>query len=375
MLLSRDFPSALVRVLQAGLAGFLLICLTITLLGGDPAWAANRVSRLPQGNAITDGKAILRYALPIDNETVRELQADLEDIADQLRAKRWGSVQRDLSRAARLVSDRSNALLQSVSDAKQVEAKALISQIQSKISEIQAAAEAQDKELTWETRRSALLLVGQLEELMVDGFPFEIPEEFDDLPRLLGRATVEMKTDRGTMRIVLDGYSAPITAGNFADLAQRGFYDGLPIIRAEEFYVVQSGDPEGPAEGFIDPKTGAYRAIPMEILVQGDDSPIYGYTLEDVGRYREQPVLPFSAYGALALARPSDDPNGGSSQFFFLRFEPELTPAGLNLLDGRYAVFGYLVEGEETLDKLKQGDRILSVKVIEGANNLVNPTA
>jgi len=41
------------------------------------------------------------------------------------------------------------------------------------------------------------------------------------------------------------------------------------------------------------------------------------------------------------MARPESDPNGGSSQFSFL-FEPELSPAGRNLLDGRYSVFGYL---------------------------------
>jgi peptidylprolyl isomerase len=73
------------------------------------------------------------------------------------------------------------------------------------------------------------------------------------------------------------------------------------------------------------------------------------------------------------MARPESQPNGGSSQFFFFLFEPELTPAGLNLLDGRYAVFGYVVEGQEVLDKLKQGDVIESAKVIDGAENLVQP--
>jgi len=71
------------------------------------------------------------------------------------------------------------------------------------------------------------------------------------------------------------------------------------------------------------------------------------------------------------MARPESDPNGGSSQFSF--FEPELTPAGRNLLDGRYSVFGYLTEGKEVLEELKAGDKIISAKVIQGAENLVQP--
>ena len=47
------------------------------------------------------------------------------------------------------------------------------------------------------------------------------------------------------MRIVVDGYNAPVTAGNFVDLVQRGFYDGMAIQRADGF-VVQTGDPDGP---------------------------------------------------------------------------------------------------------------------------------
>ena len=63
------------------------------------------------------------------------------------------------------------------------------------------------------------------------------------------------------------------------------------------------------------------------------------------------------------------------NQFFFFLFEPELTPAGRNLLDGRYAVFGYLIDGKEILDKLKEGDEIESATVIQGIENLVQPSA
>ncbi|MEM9246850.1 MAG: hypothetical protein AAGA67_14085, partial [Cyanobacteria bacterium P01_F01_bin.153] len=62
-------------------------------------------------------------------------------------------------------------------------------------------------------------------------------------------------------------------------------------------------------------------------------------------------------------------------QFFFL-FEPELTPAGANLLDGRYAVFGYTISdknGKPVLDKMRAGDKVISAKVVSGAENLVQP--
>ena len=47
------------------------------------------------------------------------------------------------------------------------------------------------------------------------------------------------------MRIVVDGYNAPLTAGNFVDLVDQKFYDGMAVQRADGF-VVQTGDPEGP---------------------------------------------------------------------------------------------------------------------------------
>ena len=77
----------------------------------------------------------------------------------------------------------------------------------------------------------------------------------------------------------------------------------------------------------------------------------------------------------MALARPSIDPNGGSSQFFFFKFDTELTPPGFNLMDGRYSVFGYVVEGKEVLEKLTEDDKIISAQVVDGIENLVQPQA
>ena len=326
---------------------------------------------LPQGNAITDPKAILRYSLPINNAEVRKLQGSIEDISQQLRAnRRWGAIGADLSRSDRVLSDKRDALLASLPDDRKPQGDLLLDGMKGDLERLHADLEGKKKEEILEHRAILLDRITQIEELMVSAFPYEVPAEYDKLPQLKGRATVEFNTPLGPITAIIDGYSAPITGGNFIDLVDRGFYDGLPFTRAEDFYVLQTGDPEGPAEGFIDPKTKEYRAVPLEILVKGDKVPTYGITLEDAGRYLDQPVLPFNAYGALGMARPNDEANGGSSQFFFFLFEPELTPAGLNLLDGRYSIFGYVTGGQQILRELKASDKITTVKVIKGLENL-----
>ena len=358
----------LIRIVQRCLTIGVLATL-LTLVSGY--WSIPALANLPQGNPITDGQAILRYALPIDNSAIRDVQSSLEDITNQLRGKRWKPIEQDVSRANRVLQLRNSKILASIPADRKPQAEAFISQLQSTLADLRAATEAKDKDAIVSAKQASLDIVGQLEEAMIEGFPFEIPAEYQSLPQLKGRATIAMTTTRGDLTLVVDGYSAPVTAGNFVDLVHRGFYNNLPFTRAEASYLLQTGDPDGAAAGFIDPDTGEYRAIPLEILAEGDTVPTYGITLEDAGRYLDYPVLPFSAYGALALARPSDDPNGGSSQFFFFLFDSELTPAGANLLDGRYAIFGYVVEGKDVLENLKQGDKIESATVVSGLENLV----
>ncbi|MEG5000227.1 peptidylprolyl isomerase [Microcoleus sp. B4-D4] len=334
---------------------------------------AKRPSSMPAGNAITDGRALLRLALPIDNQTVRELQISLEDIGNHIRSKRWGPISSDVSKASRILNLRESDILASIPEAQKPEAEALVVRVKEGVAQLEKAVEAKDREKVIDLKATILGSVGEIQELMVTKFPFEVPAKYANLPQLKGRATVAVETQKGKMTLVVDGYSAPVTAGNFVDLVDRGFYDGLSFIRSEESYVLQTGDPEGKEVGFIDPATGKYRNIPLEVLVRDDQEPVYGITLEDAGRYRDEPVLPFSAFGTVAMAREEAEPDSGSSQFFFFLFEPELTPAGLNLLDGRYAVFGYVTEGKEVLEQLKQGDKIVSAKVIKGKENLVQP--
>lgn len=352
-----------------------ILLLTIFLGISTAGWTFTSNAGLPAGNAITDGKALLRYALPIDNQPVRKLQASLEDISNQLRAnKRWSAVNNDLKQASRIL-DKPSQILASIPEERQPQAQAWMTELKSGITQLQEIVKTKRKEAVLEGRAKLLDLVSLLEESMVTKFPFEVPAEYSNLPQLKGRATIAFKTNKGDLTVVVDGYSAPVTAGNFVDLVQRGFYNGLEFTRSEESYFLQTGDPVGKEVGFIDPETGKYRAIPLEILVQGEKEPTYGITLEEAGRYLDMPVLPFSSFGALVMARPENEPNGGSSQIFFFLFEPELTPAGRNLLDGRYAVFGYLTKGQEVLDKLKAGDKIESATVIQGGENLVQPQA
>ena len=249
-------------------------------------------------------------------------------------------------------------------------AEALLADTEVHLQDLAAAAEAQDRDPFLAARREALADIGRAEALLVGPFPFTIPAEYDDLPRLLGRATVRLKTTQGDLIAVVDGYNAPLTAGAFVDLVQRGFYDGLPFDRAEDFYVLQTGDPRGPEAGFIDPVTKQERHVPLEIMVPGQEAPFYNQTFEDLGLFKAEPVLPFASKGTLGWAHSDKALGDGSSQFFLFLFEPELTPAGLNLIDGRYAAFGYVVEGLDVLEELTADDGIVSATVIEGAGNL-----
>lgn len=74
------------------------------------------------------------------------------------------------------------------------------------------------------------------------------------------------------------------------------------------------------------------------------------------------------------MCRQEFDDNSGSSQIFWLLKESELTPSNANILDGRYAVFGYVTHNEDYLADLKVGDVIESIQVVSGLDNLANPT-
>lgn len=333
-----------------------------------------------EANPITNAKALLRYALPIDNKQIRSVQRKLEAISDDLRVPgvKFSGVESNVNGSLKIVKEQRDKIVASLAPSKKADGEKALKELETVLADFQVIVAQKDKQEVPLQQQKALALVGRIEEDMINGFPFEVPKEYADRPLLKGRATIDMKvrikdnanTDGGVLKIVLDGYNAPVSAGNFADLINMGFYDKMPIQRSDGF-VVQSGKPSN-GDGFK--LNGVERTVPLEIMVQGDKVPEYEFTLEDLGRYRDQPVLPFNAFGTLAMARRESEPNSASSQFFFLLRESELTPSGTNILDGRYSIFGYVVENQELLRDLKVDDEIISMKIVDGAENLVNET-
>lgn len=151
--------------------------------------------------------------------------------------------------------------------------------------------------------------------------------------------TVVMETSKGTIKIQVFKTDAPITANNFLDLVQRGFYNGLAFHRYEPGFCLQGGDPKGNGTGgFIDPQSNQERRIPLEV----------------------KPNLKHNEAGIVAMAR-SSDPNSASSQFYFT-----LGPA--SFLDMQYAVFGKVIDGIDIMKQLRAGDKMTKVSMMETAN-------
>jgi len=190
--------------------------------------------------------------------------------------------------------------------------------------------------------------------------PDTTTSQFPGLPRLNGKATVVM-TVKGNKQITieLDGDNAPISAGNFVDLVQKGFYNGLTfhrVVRQPQPFVVQGGDPKGNGSGgYVPSGSTAERRIPLEIKPKGASVPIYGQTISDVPELQHK-------RGTIAMAR-SQSPDSASSQFYF-------TLADIAFLDGNYAVFGKITNGLEIIDTIQIGDKITSAKVTQGIENL-----
>ncbi|MEM9805393.1 MAG: peptidylprolyl isomerase [Cyanobacteria bacterium P01_D01_bin.56] len=196
----------------------------------------------------------------------------------------------------------------------------------------------------------------------------------EGLAELEGTATVELVVNGERILVEVDGTQAPVTAGNFVDLVERGVYDGTVfhrVVREPQPFVVQGGDPQSkdpavPVQqlgtgGFVDPETQQKRVIPLEITPAGAEQPVYSQTFEMAGE-TAKPALQHT-HGAVAMAR-SQFPDSASSQFYFAL-------ADLPFLDGSYAVFGYVTEGLDVVDAIQQGDVIESAVVIEGLDNLV----
>lgn len=137
----------------------------------------------------------------------------------------------------------------------------------------------------------------------------------------IGTHHVEIEVaDYGTIKLELDGDTAPVTVQNFLDLANAGFYDGLTFHRIMDGFMIQGGDPLGNGTG-------------------GSDNTIVGeFAANDIDNNISH------VKGVISMAR-AQDPNSASSQFF-------ITVADSEFLDGNYAAFGHVTEGQDVADKI-----------------------
>ena len=131
----------------------------------------------------------------------------------------------------------------------------------------------------------------------------------------------------GEIRIEFFPGDAPKTVENFVTLAKKKFYDGLTFHRVESGFVVQGGDPKG----------------------DGTGGP--GYTIKAEFNARKH------VRGTVAMARTRHPDSAGSQ--FYITFGPQ--PG----LDGNYTVFGQVVSGMEHVDRIRVGDKMKSVRIIE----------
>ncbi|MDT0646359.1 peptidylprolyl isomerase [Zunongwangia sp. F260] len=153
-------------------------------------------------------------------------------------------------------------------------------------------------------------------------------------------------TSKGEILVNLEFEKTPGTVGNFVGLAEgniendafpqgKPYYDGLKFHRVIPDFMVQGGDPQGTGSG----------------------GP--GYQFED----EIHPDLKHDSPGTLSMANAGPGTNG--SQFF-------ITHGATSWLDGKHTVFGNVVEGQEVVDKISQGDKIEKLEIIregEAARN------
>jgi len=193
----------------------------------------------------------------------------------------------------------------------------------------------------WAVRRRAAELLGTLGEKVdpsairpapVAGGPERYADEAFWHPTYSPHAYFE--TDKGTFTVELAVLEAPLTVANFTALVRRGYFDDTTFHRVVPGFVIQGGDPREDGEG----------------------GP--GYTIRDETNLR--PYL----RGAVGMAL--DWADTGGSQFF-------VTHGPQPHLDGRYAVFGRVVDGMDVVDRIARGDRITRVWVWDGVERIAAP--
>lgn len=140
----------------------------------------------------------------------------------------------------------------------------------------------------------------------------------------------ELHTDYGVMKIEFYESDAPKTVANFVKLSKEGFYDGLTFHRVIPDFVVQGGCPLGTGTG------GPGYKIECE--------------LDGGNQYHDRGVLSMAHAGR----------NTGGSQFFICH-----NRQNTQHLDRNHTCFGKVVENVDIVDKIKAGDKIIKVYIIE----------
>jgi len=140
----------------------------------------------------------------------------------------------------------------------------------------------------------------------------------------------EIQTEKGTMHVEFYQDDAPNTVDNFIKLSKQGFYDGLTFHRVIPDFVIQGGCPDGTGAG------GPGYTIDCEL--DGDN------------QYHDRGVLSMAHAGR----------NTGGSQFFICHSRTNTAH-----LDRNHTCFGKVVEGQEVIDDIRQGDVIEKVTIIE----------
>jgi cyclophilin family peptidyl-prolyl cis-trans isomerase len=166
--------------------------------------------------------------------------------------------------------------------------------------------------------------------------------KYQDLPDGL---YAEIQTSKGNILVKLEYQKTPNTVANFVSLVEgsnrnvdakftgKRFYDGLKFHRVVNDFVIQGGDPLGTGEG----------------------SPGYRFGDEFPNDAEGKLALLHDGPGILSMANSGKDTNG--SQFFITH---KATPH----LNGRHSVFGKVIEGQDVVNSIVQGDVMNKVEII-----------